>query len=266
MAPPPPTKKGGPRGKSPTADDRVSGRPTLVPSVGPEVHAERTLRDAETAMNVPDLEWPGAQKWTPAGRGSQLPTLRPPSAPDALGGPLRAGESQRPTATDLSTSSGALDLRSALDFVDGHLRESVSPGTADPKAAEAGPHAAAPNANVSISDLFAVGDFTGALSEAERRLSVNPEDDEALRYHDECRRTLTRMYTARLAPLERAVRLIVPPGEIRWLTLDHRAGFLISRIDGLCSVEDLLDVSGMPRLDALKILHELVNRGVVAVG
>lgn len=251
----PPTKKGG--------DDRVSGRPTLVPSVGPEVHAQRTLLDAENRHNVPDLDWPrDKSKGTQPDRRSQVPTIMPPSLPDSLGAALKPGESQRPTATDMS---GALGLGEALDFVDGHWRESIQPGVVDPASLHPEPDESA-NAGVSISDLFAVGDFTGALSEAERRLGLNPEDDEALRYLDECRRTLIRMYTARLAPLDRAVRLAVAPGEIRWLTLDHRAGFLISRMDGVCSVEDLLDISGMPRLDALKILHELVNRGVVIVG
>jgi hypothetical protein len=161
--------------------------------------------------------------------------------------------------------SGALEL-GALDFVDGHQRESISPTSNPDSNPQRKLDSVTAGANVSISDLFAVGDFSGALAEAERRLTTNAEDDEALRYLDECRRTLTRMYTARLAPLDRTVRLAVPSGEIRWLTLDHRAGFLISRMDGVSSVEDLLDVSGMARLDALKILVELVNRGVVHVG
>jgi hypothetical protein len=259
MAPIPPIKKGG----GASGEDRVSVRPTLVPSVGPEVHAQRTLRDAEYRHDVPDLDWSREKnKGQQRDRRSQVPTIQPPSLPDTLSAAPKADESQRPTATDLS---GALEFGEALDFVDGHYRESIQPGAVDPSSLH--PQAeAALDPSISISDLFAVGDFTGALSEAERRLGINPEDDEALRYLDECRRTLIRMYTARLAPLERPVRLAVAPGEIRWLTLDHRAGFLISRMDGTCSVEDLLDVSGMPRLDALKILHELVNRAVVVIG
>jgi hypothetical protein len=47
--------------------------------------------------------------------------------------------------------------------------------------------------------------------------------------------------------------------------LDPRSAFLLSRLDGMSSVEDLLDISGMPRLEALRVLALLVRRGVVTV-
>jgi len=47
--------------------------------------------------------------------------------------------------------------------------------------------------------------------------------------------------------------------------LDPRQAFLLSRIDGMSSVDDLLDVSGMPRLEALRCLALLVRRGVVTM-
>lgn len=217
-------------------------RPTLAPSIPPEAHAARLLDR----------------------RDSQVPTLEPPEPARQAVAPLRewAGESQRPTATDGSS----LEFQAALDFVDGHARESLSPSELAPDFSKSLPSERPGGArDTSISDLYAVGDFSGALSEAERRLELDPDDLEALRYVDECRRTLIRMYSARLAPMDRPVRLAVPMQDIRWLTLDHRAGFLISRVDGVCSVEDLLDISGMPRLDALRILAELVTRGVVAL-
>ena len=50
------------------------------------------------------------------------------------------------------------------------------------------------------------------------------------------------------------------------LHLDHRAGFLLSCIDGMSSIDDILDVSGMRELDALRILFELVQENVIAPG
>ena len=38
---------------------------------------------------------------------------------------------------------------------------------------------------------------------------------------------------------------------------DHRAAFLMSRMDGMLSVSDLLDVAGMPRFDALRLMASL---------
>ena len=47
------------------------------------------------------------------------------------------------------------------------------------------------------------------------------------------------------------------------LTLDHRAGFLLTFIDGTSSLDDLLDVTGLPRLDVLRIVDQLVQAGVL---
>jgi hypothetical protein len=46
--------------------------------------------------------------------------------------------------------------------------------------------------------------------------------------------------------------------------MDHRAGFILSLIDGASSVDLILDVCGMPKLDALRILQELVQQKIVA--
>ena len=46
-------------------------------------------------------------------------------------------------------------------------------------------------------------------------------------------------------------------------TLDPKSAFLLSRIDGMLSADDLLDVSGMPRNETLSILLNLILRGVV---
>jgi hypothetical protein len=48
--------------------------------------------------------------------------------------------------------------------------------------------------------------------------------------------------------------------------LDPRAAFLLSRIDGSLSVDDLLEVSGMPRLEAMRVLALLIRHGAVVTG
>ena len=47
--------------------------------------------------------------------------------------------------------------------------------------------------------------------------------------------------------------------------LEPRSAFLLSRIDGSMTVEDVLDVSGMPRLEALRVMALLVRRGAVVI-
>ena len=116
-----------------------------------------------------------------------------------------------------------------------------------------------------MKDRYAMGDFTGALVVAEGLLEVNADDIDAQRYAQSCRDVLTQMYSARLGALTQHVRVAVPSDQIRWLSLDHRAGFVLSLIDGSSTVEELLDISGMNRLDALRILYTLFDQRVIAL-
>ena len=116
-----------------------------------------------------------------------------------------------------------------------------------------------------MKDRYAMGDFTGALVVAEGMLEVNPDDIDAQRYAQSCRDVLTQMYAARLGALTQRVSVAVPSDQIRWLSLDHRAGFVLSLIDGSSTVEELLDISGMNRLDALRILFTLFDQRVIAL-
>ncbi|MEB2324346.1 MAG: hypothetical protein OZ921_17660 [Sorangiineae bacterium] len=116
-----------------------------------------------------------------------------------------------------------------------------------------------------MKDRYAMGDFTGALVVAESLLEVAPGHPEALRYAESCREVLTQMYAARLGELTQIPSVATPNDEIRWLSLDHRAGFLLSLIDGASSVEEILDISGMSRLDALRIMFTLLEQRVIAL-
>ncbi len=113
-------------------------------------------------------------------------------------------------------------------------------------------------------ERFSFGDYSGALVVAEEMLEDNPEHPAALKYAESCRQVLEQMYTTRIGPLDRVPFVAVPQEQLRWLNLDHRAGFVLSHIDGSCSLEQILDVSGMPTLDALRILFELVQQRVIS--
>lgn len=112
-------------------------------------------------------------------------------------------------------------------------------------------------------DRFALDDFTGALQAAELLLGQRPGDAEALRIAATSRDRLIQIYTARIGSLRDVPTVSVPDRDVRWLGLDHRAGFLLSQIDGTSSVDELIDVSGMMRLEALKTLVELIDAGAV---
>ncbi len=125
---------------------------------------------------------------------------------------------------------------------------------------------AASSSLAEMKDRYAMGDFSGALVIAEGILDAHPDDLEAPRYVRSCREVLTQMYSARLGSPDQVVSIAVPADQIRWLTLDHRAGFLLSLVDDRITLDQLLDISGMTRLDALRIVFQLMEQRVIALG
>jgi hypothetical protein len=113
-------------------------------------------------------------------------------------------------------------------------------------------------------DQFSLGDYTGALASAEAVLELDPKHAAAAECADNCRTVLRQMYTARIGPMDRVPIVTVARDQLRWLSIDHRAGFVLSHIDGVSSLEMILDVSGMPLLDALRILCELAQQRIIS--
>jgi hypothetical protein len=116
-----------------------------------------------------------------------------------------------------------------------------------------------------VRDRFDVGDFSGALILAEGILEHDPESVDALLYAEHCRDVLKNMYISRLGGVGRVPQVAISDEQLRWLNLDHRAGFLLSLVDGHSSFEEVLDVSGMPPVEALRLLMELLQQNVIKV-
>jgi hypothetical protein len=75
--------------------------------------------------------------------------------------------------------------------------------------------------------------------------------------------------TERSRPAERDYFARVPvltlsEADILMLPLDHRAGFLLSFIDGEATLENILDVSSMSPEEVLSTLEKLRALGVIA--
>lgn len=69
-------------------------------------------------------------------------------------------------------------------------------------------------------------------------------------------------YLRRLGSMAAVPRMVRPMQE---LELDQRSGFVCSFVDGASSIEDIVDVSGVPKLEVLRILDDLVAQGGVSV-
>lgn len=114
-----------------------------------------------------------------------------------------------------------------------------------------------------MEELYALGEFTGALRIAELILGSQPDNEQAQLCATNSRIRLESKYKSKIGPLCQIPVIEINDTEIRWLGLDHRAGFVLSRIDCKSSVEELLDICGMPHLEVLKTIIELFNRGAI---
>jgi len=120
---------------------------------------------------------------------------------------------------------------------------------------------------------------TRLLAEAER-LAANDELEEALRICEDLLRRepgdgmamglavkmkerLTEAYVQEIGDLSVVPTVSAPRHELVWQKLDHRAGFLLSRVDGLLTFEDVIDISGMDEYEATRTLCGLLREGVI---
>ena len=134
----------------------------------------------------------------------------------------------------------------------------VAAATPAPASRRRGPSA------VDMEDRFSMGDFSGAMEIAEELLARDPSHGDAIECLERCRTALHEAYTSKLGPLDRIPLVAIPREQLRWLTIDHRAGFILSHVDGISNLEEIIDISGMPELDALRILSELAQQRIIA--
>jgi hypothetical protein len=117
--------------------------------------------------------------------------------------------------------------------------------------------------NTQMRERLELGDYSGALAAAEEIAKSGGEDAEVKRVAKECRRVLVGMYESRIGSFDRAPELAVSPHDLVWRNLDATAGFILSRIDGVSTFEDIVDISGLPRFETCRILNQLLQDGII---
>jgi hypothetical protein len=113
--------------------------------------------------------------------------------------------------------------------------------------------------------LLEAGDPEQALFLLAPLLQVAPFHSEASAISNECRVALEGECLTSIGSLSAILIVALAPEELKGFGLDNVSGFLISLMDGATDVETLLDLSGLPRLLALRHLRALVARGVVEI-
>jgi hypothetical protein len=106
----------------------------------------------------------------------------------------------------------------------------------------------------------AVAAAESALREGER--APPPGISEVI---EPARPLFERTFEAYVGSMDQVPILAISEGVLSTQGLDHRAGFLLSRIDGLMTIEHLLDIAGMPRFEALRILAALLRSKTIRI-
>jgi len=114
-------------------------------------------------------------------------------------------------------------------------------------------------------DLYGLNDFEGALQLILKAEAQGQNDSRLKQLHEQCEAQLLKLYEARLGDLQQTPKTKVQTSELVWLNLDHRAGFVLSLVDGTVSYEELFALSGMPKLETARVVAQLVRDGVIGV-
>jgi hypothetical protein len=109
------------------------------------------------------------------------------------------------------------------------------------------------------------GRFSLAAVAVDLALSEHPDSAVAQKAVQSSRDLVYDVYRHYLGDLGLIPSLAQPIDSIPVHELDHRAAFLLTRVDGILTLEDILDVSGMARLEAYRHLCRLLMRGFLTV-
>jgi hypothetical protein len=116
-----------------------------------------------------------------------------------------------------------------------------------------------------LRERIAGRDYAGALRVAEDMLALRPDDDLARRCAEDCREMLVRVYQSQVGGADDIPGLVVDMAQVASASLDQWSGYVLSCVDGNTTISELVDICSFPRLDTLRILHGLIQSGLVRV-
>jgi hypothetical protein len=107
------------------------------------------------------------------------------------------------------------------------------------------------------------GDLAGAFADIEAMLAEDPSCATALELRTRCRSELAELYQQHLGAGRDRIRLAVAKTALDALGLDRWGAYLVSRLEHANTIDELIDVAAFDRLDTLRVLYDLVQKGVL---
>ena len=106
-------------------------------------------------------------------------------------------------------------------------------------------------------------DLEKSVTAIDLALSEDPNSALAQKLIHRNRDAIMTAFQSYIGDLSRAPLLARPLHELASAPISPRAAFLLSRVDGTMTLDEILDVSGMPRLEAFRYLSQLLLRGIL---
>ena len=111
----------------------------------------------------------------------------------------------------------------------------------------------------------ALGDYPASQRATNTLLEEVPVTPEIAAIQAENHRQTEKQHLAKLGGLERRPVLAVTPQELVWHDLSPPEGFVLSRVDGFITCQDIIDISHLPRHETLRLLANLVTNGLLSI-
>ena len=107
------------------------------------------------------------------------------------------------------------------------------------------------------------GEIDRAVAAVDLAMSEDPNSVLAQKLLTRNRDAIMTIFQGFIGDSTRQMQLTKPLHELQNAPISPRAAFLLSRIDGSLTIDELLDVSGMPRMEAYRYLCQLLLRGIL---
>ena len=116
-----------------------------------------------------------------------------------------------------------------------------------------------------LAETLEIRQYDAAQVLARDILKTRPNDIIALTCIQECSAGLEALHAFSTAALDKVPSAAIGGPPIHDLRLDHRAGFLLSLIDGVSPISTILDMCPLARSEALAVLFALVEDRIIVL-
>lgn len=245
-------------------DPLISGSvPQNIPVLEAELDRLTAPRTVRSTLSFAEEEKRKSEKRRASIHGKRISVSQESIEPEhaiSLKSDPSAAIVDEPPSRDGQPTRGSISVPDSFETQNAHQKKKGQ--SADPLTLVEGV-AAAKVRVAEMRELFVMGDYTGALAIAEEILEIDRENEPAKQCRGESRDTLMQMYESRIGSFGQVPVLAISDQEVIWRNLDPTTGFVLSRIDGSLSFEDILDISGLPRFETCRILNQLLADGII---